>query len=152
MGQNLFIQMQQIEKIFKYCAYQDRSVYETRLKIKSLKMDTLDEERLIERLISEKYLDDNRFARHYVQGKLNAKGWGIVKIKMGLVQKGINPSIINEVLQSIDKTQYEDNLKKEVEKWTRIHPLNHTNKPKLIRFLLSKGYSYDQITQIIDIE
>ena len=71
---------------------------------------------------------------------------------MGLVQKGINPSIINEVLRSIDKTQYEDNLKKEVEKWTRIHPLNHTNKPKLIRFLLSKGYSYDQITQIIDIE
>lgn len=141
--------MQQIDRIFKFCAYQDRSIYETRLKIRSLKMDKKDENLLIEKLIDEKYLDDFRFTEHYVQGKLNSKGWGIAKIKQGLIQKGVSNSLIQEVLSNIDPDQYLHNMENEMEKWLRNHPDNEQTKPKLIRFLLSKGYSYEQITKKI---
>ena len=137
--------MQQIDRIYKFCAYQDRSVYETRLKIRSLKKDKKDENLIIEKLIDEKYLDDFRFTEHYVHGKLNSKGWGIAKIKQGLMQKGISNALIQEVLSNIDPDQYLNNMENEMEKWLRNHPDNEQPKPKLIRFLLAKGYSYEQI-------
>ncbi len=142
--------IQPIDRIYKFCAYQDRSVYETRLKIRSLKIQEMNEDQLIDRLIADKFLDDVRFAQHFVQGKMNAKGWGIAKIKQGLFQKGIPESIIKEVLREIDETQYLDNLKREIQKWEKVNNLITQTKPKLIRFLMSKGYSYDQIINEIE--
>jgi regulatory protein len=142
--------IQPIDRIYKFCAYQDRSVYETRLKIRSLKIQEMNEDQLIDRLIADKFLDDVRFAQHFVQGKMNAKGWGVAKIKQGLFQKGIPESIIKEVLQEIDETQYLDNLKREIQKWEKVNDLNTQTKPKLIRFLMSKGYSYDQVINEIE--
>jgi regulatory protein len=142
--------IQPIDRIYKFCAYQDRSVFETRLKFRSLKIQEINEDQLIDRLIADKFLDDVRFAQHFVQGKMNAKGWGIAKIKQGLFQKGIPESIIKDVLKEIDETQYLDNLKREIQKWEKVNNLNTQKKPKLIRFLLSKGYSYDQIINEIE--
>ena len=142
--------IQPIDRIYKFCAYQDRSVYETRLKIRSLKIQEMNEDQLIDRLIADKFLDDVRFAQHFVQGKMNAKGWGVAKIKQGLFQKGIPESIIKEVLREIDETQYLDNLKREIQKWEKVNDLNTQTKPKLIRFLMSKGYSYDQVINEIE--
>lgn len=142
--------IQPIDRIYKFCAYQDRSVYETRLKIRSLKIQEMNEDQLIDRLISDKFLDDVRFAQHFVQGKMNAKGWGVAKIKQGLFQKGIPESIIKEVLREIDETQYLDNLKREIQKWKKVNDMNAQTKPKLIRFLMSKGYSYDQVINEIE--
>lgn len=142
--------IQPIDRIYKFCAYQDRSVYETRLKIRSLKIQEMNEDQLIDRLIADKFLDDVRFAQHFVQGKMNAKGWGVAKIKQGLFQKGIPESIIKEVLREIDETQYLDNLKREIQKWKKVNDMNAQTKPKLIRFLMSKGYSYDQVINEIE--
>lgn len=142
--------IQPIDRIYKFCAYQDRSVYETRLKIRSLKIQEMNEDQLIDRLIADKFLDDVRFAQHFVQGKMNAKGWGVAKIKQGLFQKGIPESIIKEVLREIDETQYLDNLKREIQKWEKVNDMNAQTKPKLIRFLMSKGYSYDQVINEIE--
>jgi len=142
--------IQPIDRIYKFCAYQDRSVYETRLKIRSLKNPEINENQLIEDLIADKFLNDSRFANTFVQGKMNAKGWGIAKIKQGLIQKGVPESIIKEALQEIDETKYLDNLRKELVKWKKVNDLNPQTKPKLIRFLFSKGYSYDQIINEIE--
>lgn len=142
--------IQPIDRIYKFCAYQDRSVYETRLKIRSLKNPEINENELIERLIADKFLDDIRFAQNFVQGKMNAKGWGIAKIKQGLIQKGVPELIIKEALQEIDESKYIDNLRKELVKWKKVNDLNPQTKPKLIRFLFSKGYSYDQIMNEIE--
>ncbi|HPS71666.1 MAG TPA: regulatory protein RecX [Bacteroidales bacterium] len=142
--------IQPIDRIYKFCAYQDRSVYETRLKIRSLKNPEINENQLIERLIADKFLDDIRFTENFIQGKMNAKGWGIAKIKQGLFQKGVPELIIKEALQEIDETKYIDNLRKELVKWKKVNDLNPQTKPKLIRFLFSKGYSYDQIINEIE--
>lgn len=139
-----------LEKIVRFCAYQDRSVYETRLKIRTLKVSKEEEEQMISRLIEEHFLDDTRFAETFVRGKMNSKGWGIAKIKAGLFQKGVAESIIQTVLADIDTTQLVENMDKEIMKWKRSHLLNPDTKPKLIRFLLSKGYTFDQIMNKIE--
>lgn len=142
--------IQPIDKIYKFCAYQDRSVFETKLKIRALKNPEINENDIIERLLADKFLDDNRFAQNFVHGKMNAKGWGVAKIKQGLILKGIPEHIIKEALQEIDEIKYLDNLRKELDKWKKVNDLNYQTKPKLIRFLLSKGYSYDQIMNEIE--
>ncbi|MBP1673326.1 MAG: RecX family transcriptional regulator [Bacteroidetes bacterium] len=142
--------MTPLEKIVRYCAYQDRSVYETRLKIRTLKVSKKEEEEIIARLIEEHFLDDARFAETYVRGKMNSKGWGIAKIKAGLFQKGVAESIIQTVIAEVDTSQLAENMDNEIMKWKRSHSLTSETKPKLIRFLFSKGYSFDQIMNKIE--
>jgi regulatory protein len=141
-----------LEKIVKFCVYQDRSVNETRLKIRSLKISKEDEQQIIDRLLRDHFLDDQRFAENFARGKMDSKGWGIAKIKAGLFQKGIPEQLIQSVISEIDVDQYANNLQKEIAKWNRSNTLNSETKPKLIRFLLSKGYSYELIMKEIDIQ
>jgi regulatory protein len=142
--------MTPLEKIVHFCAYQDRSVYETRLKIRSLKIPKEEEEQIISRLLEEHFLDDARFAQTFVRGKMNSKGWGISKIKAGLFQKGVSESIIQAVLAEIDTNQFLENMDQEIDKWKRSNQFTFETKPKLIRFLLSKGYTFDQIMNKIE--
>ncbi len=142
--------MTPLEKIVRYCAYQDRSIYETRLKIRNLKISKEEEEQIISRLMEDHFLDDARFAETYVRGKMNSKGWGIAKIKAGLFQKGVAESIIQTVITEVDTSQLAKNMDNEIMKWKRSHSLTSETKPKLIRFLFSKGYSFDQIMNKIE--
>jgi regulatory protein len=142
--------MTPLEKIVRYCAYQDRSIYETRLKIRTLKVPKEEEEEIIVRLIEEHFLDDRRFTENFVRGKMNSKGWGISKIKAGLIQKGVSDSIIQVVLAEIDTNQFMENMDQEIIKWNRSNQFTFETKPKLIRFLLSKGYTFDQIMNKIE--
>jgi SOS response regulatory protein OraA/RecX len=76
---------------------------------------------------------------------MNTKGWGVLKIKNGLTQKGISSKIIQETLKEIEGAKFEQILLKEIEKWKRSHPLSSETKPKLIILLLSKGFTYQEI-------
>ena len=134
-----------IDKIQKFCAYQDRSEFEVRKKLKTFPLSSEEEAQIMEQLIYEKFIDDQRFAYSFVNGKMNTKGWGVLKIKNGLFQKGISQQIIEDTLKEIDEHKFEQNLLKEIEKWKRSHPLSIESKPKLIRLLLSKGFTYHEI-------
>lgn len=142
--------MQVIDKIQKFCAYQDRSEYEVRRKLKTFELSSEEEDAIIEQLIDDHFIDDLRFAYSFLNGKMNTKGWGIIKIKHGLFQKGISQKVAEEVLKDLDEVKYEQNLQKEIEKWKRSHQLTYESKPKLVRLLLSKGFVYNEIMNNID--
>lgn len=138
-----------IDKIQKFCAYQDRTEFEVRRKLKTFPISEEEEHQIIEQLIYEKFIDDQRFARSFVMGKMNTKGWGIIKIKNGLFQKGISTEIMEEVFKEIDQEKFTANLQKEIEKWKRSNILTYETTPKLIRLLLSKGFTYNEIIKEI---
>lgn len=137
--------MSVISKIQKFCCYQDRSEFEVRCKLKTFPISLEEENHIIEQLKCDKFIDDQRFAVSFVNGKMNTKGWGVLKIKNGLTQKGISSKIIQETLKEIEGAKFEQILLKEIEKWKRSHPLSSETKPKLIRLLLSKGFTYQEI-------
>ena len=69
-----------LDKMQRYCGYQDRCHQEVRTKLLTLKIygDLLEE--IMSDLISEGYLNEERFARNYARGKYRIKGWGKIKL------------------------------------------------------------------------
>jgi len=132
-------------EVRKFCAYQDRSVAEVRTKLKGMLLGEDEIETLINQLIEEDFLNDERFAVHFVKSKLNTKGWGYAKIRFHLKQKGISEEMINKVLNEVDENEWNEQLQRNIEKWKKSNELSQTTYPKLVRFLLSKGFKFSDI-------
>lgn len=94
----------------KYCAYQERSVKDVTDKLKTFEISETEREEIIHYLIDNKFVDNERFARAFVRGKINQSGWGLNKIRFHLIQKGVAKEIIDEALQSFDEEIYRQRL------------------------------------------
>lgn len=138
-----------IEKIKKYCAYQDRAENEVRQKLRSLEVNSSEIEKIVSELKAEKYLDEERFVESFIRGKINAKKWGTEKIKAHLIAKGISSSLIERYMADIDQGKYQQNLYDNINKWLRTNLLTTETYSKLCRHLLSKGYTYQEIKNAI---
>ena len=79
-----------LQKAKHYCKYQERSHQEVRNKLYALGLCKADVEELLSNLISEHYLDEERFALQYVSGKFRIKKWGRIKIREGLKLKQVS--------------------------------------------------------------
>ena len=111
-------------------------------------------ERVIHRLIAERYIDDERFTRAFVNDKIRYNKWGRRKVEQALWQKRIDKELQQQILDEIDENEYLNVLKpllKQKRKTTKADNEYELNQ-KLYRFALSRGFTYDIIRQCINIE
>ncbi|MFA5327697.1 MAG: regulatory protein RecX [Prolixibacteraceae bacterium] len=104
-------------------------------------------EPVIEQLIAEKYLDDERFARAYVKDKFRFNHWGKQKIEYMLHAKKINREILELALEEIDAENYSENLMKllaDKEKTIKAKD-QYDKRNKLMRFALGRGFESGKI-------
>ena len=98
-----------------------------------------------------KFLNDDYYVEAFVRDKMNSKG--SMRIKQDLIKKGISRDIIEEKLGTIDKSSERDTAKDLAEKKLRVikKSENDTYKinGKLYRFLISKGYTYDIVKEVV---
>lgn len=137
-----------LQKLKKYCAYQERCHQEVRSKLLSLKVYGLLLEEVMAELIREDYLNEERFARSYVRGKYRLKKWGRVRLTQELKMRNISTYCINKAMEEIEESAYQENLKAILEKYIREreHQLDRVNlRHKALQFALSKGYEYEKI-------
>lgn len=134
-----------VEKARLFCAYQERSSSEIILKLKEWELDNNRIEYIINKLIEEGFVDDNRYARLFVRGKFRQKKWGRIKIVYELKRKNIKGELIQQALTEIDDEEYMLVLKEVAEKKSR--ELNSGNtfqkKQKLYTYLISKGFEHE---------
>lgn len=95
-----------IEKIQSYCLYQDRCVIEVKNKLYSFKVSSQLVENIVEYLIDNDYLNEERYTKMFIQGKLRIKKWGRIKLKYELRSKGIDIKTINEHINQINEEDY----------------------------------------------
>lgn len=95
-----------IEKIQSYCLYQDRCIKEVKNKLFSLKVNNNLGEKIINHLIDNDYLNEERFVKLFIQGKLRIKKWGKIKLKYELKIRGINNKIIDTHIKNISEDEY----------------------------------------------
>ncbi|MDB5230480.1 MAG: RecX family transcriptional regulator [Chitinophagaceae bacterium] len=140
-----------LQKVKHYCAYQERSHQEVRVKLYSLGLYKNDVEELLSNLISDNYLDEERFAMQYVSGKFRIKKWGKVKIKQALKLKQVSDYNIRKALDSIDEDDYKTvALKLAKLKWKAIKEDQHyVRKFKTMQHLLQKGFERPLINSIL---
>lgn len=84
------------------CSRREMSSAQVEVRLRKLLGAEGEEERckhIVERLKSEGFLDDRRFALAYVNDKLRFNGWGRRKIELGLAREGVPAQIINEAIE-----------------------------------------------------
>ena len=95
-----------IDKIQSYCLYQDRCINEVKNKLFSLKVNDDLGQKIINHLIDNDYLNEERFVKLFIQGKLRIKKWGKIKLKYELKIRGINNNTIDTHIKNISEDEY----------------------------------------------
>ncbi|WP_350286470.1 regulatory protein RecX [uncultured Croceitalea sp.] len=130
------------QKLESYCAYQERCHKDVVQKLRGMRMipDAIDQ--IITHLISENYLNEERFAQSFARGKFSIKKWGKNRIVNELKQRNISRFNIQSALKEIDDEQYLDTLNTLALK--RLSQLTETNiqkrRRKLADYLLYRGW------------
>lgn len=107
---------QTLGKARRYCAIQERCHQEVRDKLYALELHREQVEQVIGQLISDGYLNEQRFAEHYAVSKFRQKGWGRVKIREALKFKKVSGPCIAQGLKAIDGDEYLEQLERTVSK------------------------------------
>ena len=97
-----------LEKMRSYCMYQERCIQEVKKKLTRLNAVPKSKSKIINHLIDNDYLNEVRFTKSFIQGKLRIKKWGIIKLNYELKIRGIKKFIIDEEINKISKEDYYD--------------------------------------------
>ena len=110
-----------------------------------------DSDRIIDRLIDEKYIDESRYALAYVRDKVRFSHWGRVKIKSMLRMLRISEQDISNAFDSFDEDEYLGVLEDVIESKRRTLPEaeSYASRVKLIRFALQRGFEMHEIAKFI---
>ncbi len=133
---------QVLDKIAKYCAYQERCVKDVREKLKTYDIPQEDRDKILDFLLDNRFVNDERFAKSFVRGKVNQSGWGVNKIRFHLMQKGIDKDLIDEALQETDEEVYRQrliNILKTKSKTVKAKN-DYERKRKLAAYAIQKGF------------
>ena len=142
---------QVLDKMAKYCAYQERCVKDVRDKLKTFDLPEEEKTKIIEYLLDNRFVNDERFAKAFVRGKVNQSGWGLNKIRFHLIQKGIAKEIIDEALGQTDEEAYRQRLIDILK--TKSKTVKATNdfekKRKLAAFAMQKGFEGNLVWEVL---
>jgi len=108
-------------------------------------------EEILSDLISENFLNEERFALQFAGGHFRIKGWGKVKINHALKQKRVSAYNIKKALQSIDLDAYEKTLETLAsKKWNSLKGERGLSKmAKTQAFLYQRGFEPQLIQPVI---
>lgn len=145
--QGAYLQLAQL------CARSEHCQHDLLEKMRRWEMSDEAQARVMARLVSERYVDDERFARAFVRDKIRYNKWGRRKVEQALWQKRIDEDIREQVLSEVDDEDYLSVLRpllKQKRRSTKAESDYELNQ-KLVRFALSRGFTYDIIRQCLDV-
>jgi len=136
------------------CAQAEHCQWEMTEKMRRWELTEEAQARVMQRLVSERYVDDERYARAFVKDKVRYNKWGRRKVEQALWQKHIDESVRQQVLDEVDDDEYISILrpmlqqKRKSTKASSDYELNG----KLIKFAMSRGFTMDIIKHCINVE
>ena len=136
------------------CAQAEHCEQEMRDKMKRWELDEMVQNHVIKRLTEERYIDNERYARAFVKDKIRYNKWGRRKVQQALWMKRIDTDIQQRVLDEIDEKEYLDVLRpllKQKRKSIKAENDYELNQ-KLVRFALSRGFTFDIIRQCLNVD
>ena len=142
---------QALDKLSTLCAAAEHCRQEMVEKCQKWGLSDDAAERVADRLVAERFVDDRRYAPLYVRDKARFGGWGPIKIRMQLKAKGIDTDIINDAIDSFSTTEWEDILRHALEQKLRTTKKDDPQKlfASLVRFGMQRGYDYSAIRKAL---
>ena len=140
-----------LDKMAKYCAYQERCVKDVTEKLNTYDLPQKDREEILAYLIDNRFVNDERFAKSFVKGKINHSGWGINKIRFHLMQKGIDKALIDEAVGQTDEEVYRQRLVEILRAKSKTVKADNDfeKKRKLAAFALQRGFEASLVWEVL---
>jgi len=141
-----------LSKLTALCSRSEHCCHDIKEKLRRWEIDETTSQKVIDYLKKEKYIDDSRYARFFVNDKVKFNKWGRRKVEQALRMKGIAEEDYEEALSSVEDADYESVLQPLLKsKMKSVKAKNdYEFRMKLIRFALGRGFSYEQITRSLD--
>ena len=139
-------------KLTALCSQAEHCTYEMLEKMRRWELADDARARIMEYLVREKYVDDERYCCLFVKDKIRYNKWGRRKVEQALMQKRISRDIYQPVLEEVDDEEYLTILKPLLQnKRRQLKAMSeYEANGRLIRFAISRGFTMDIIRQCIN--
>lgn len=136
------------------CAQGEHCQWEMTEKLRKWEIGEEAQARIMQKLVSGRYVDDERFARAFAMDKVRYNKWGRRKVEQALWQKHIDDDIRQRVLDDISDEEYLNILRPLLKQKRRTTNAasDYELDQKLIRFAVGRGFTFDIIRQCIDVD
>ena len=145
------LQKKALSRLEARCARQEYCVRDIRTKaLKAMEGDAARAEEIVESLLRDGFVDDSRYAAAFAREKSSLTGWGPVKIRFALRAKGVSDEVASEALEQIDSARAGAKLEKLMENKAASLAGDPQIRLKLIKFALSRGYTYEEVQRVME--
>lgn len=140
-----------LNKAAAYCTLCERCVSEVTAKLTAWGVPHCEQEKIITRLIEEKFINEARYCHAFVNDKVRFNRWGRIKIRAALSEKRLPRELVNEAIDDIDEEEYTASLAEVIAaKRKELKGKNdHVAQQKIIRHAASRGYEPSLILRTI---
>ncbi len=140
-----------LHKAASYCSISEHCISDVDEKLTTWGACQSDKQEILDRLISDNFINEKRYCNYFVKDKFRFNKWGKIKISYALKQKGLKDEQINEALTTIDDGEYEEMLASILK--TKLiglkYKFEYEKQGKLFNFAQSRGFESSVINRII---
>jgi regulatory protein len=141
-----------LKKAMAHCAGKECCLSDIGQKLASWSADGEETKKILNYLVKEKFIDEERYANAFVKDKFRYNKWGRIKIGAALKQKKIPSVLISGAFEYIDDNAYREALETIISSHRRtVKAKNQYElKGKLLRYGLSKGFESNLLYEILN--
>lgn len=136
-----------VARAAKICSTAEKCSHDIREKLVSWGSNEAETEKTISYLKKNQFLDDKRYAQFFVKDKLKFNKWGRIKIAYALRRKQIETGVIENAIEAIDESLYEEILDQLIA--AKIKTVGNiqqaAGKAKILRFAAQRGFTSEEI-------
>ena len=142
---------QALHRLAAYCSRAERCSWDVSRKMEEWEISPEDQDRIIRQLQKEKFIDEERYCKAFVNDKSQYNRWGIQKIRFELRKKQLPEPLIREALKNIDPEENRERLRLLIEqKKKSVKGKNEWEiRQKLLRFAAGRGFSQEDIEKVV---
>jgi regulatory protein len=136
-----------------YCSLSEHCIQKVREKLVQWETPKEYIDPIIDKLLEDDYINEERFAKAFVKDKFRFNHWGRIKISTHLRALGISSENIATAMQEIGDEEYTKMLDEIVEKKRKTikNGTDYEIRAKLLRHALSRGFEYDLVASKLNI-
>ena len=148
---HIYTEQEAYQKLSALCAMSEQCCHDVMKKMKRWEVADEMAERIVARLVKEKFIDEERFARAFVKDKFRYNHWGQVRIEQELKMRKIAPKHIEMGLEELKEEDSLGALREMIQKKrpTVKGKNEYEIRGKLIRFALGRGFAMDDIMKVV---
>lgn len=143
--------MSALAKIYRYCAYQERSHQEVKNKLFSYGLHSDEVDQILSKLITEGFVNEERFAKAYAGGKFRMQKWGRLKIENELNALGLSGNCIRRGMKEIPDDDYKKTLQELLKKKNKLvsEPDPFKKRNKVAQFAIGRGFEPELVWRMV---